>query len=269
MTRAGLSPVLNLLRLDGNFYGATELGGPTFIGKFSFNNYGTVFRMTPDGALSNLFSFNGTNGYVPTALIQSPDGNLYGTTSKGGPQFRGSGGDGTVFRLTTNGVFTTLAVFNRTNGSSPLSLMQAADGNFYGTTSQGGSNLTGTGYGTIFKMTPAGKLTSLFSFNGTNGASPRYGPLVQAADGSFYGTTYLGGESNRGTIFRFDIAPSRPPVHLEFQTLNNQLVLSWTNANFTLQSAPAITGPFNNIPGATSPYTNSLTAPQQFFRLAD
>ncbi len=58
-----------------------------------------------------------------------------------------------------------------------------------------------------------------------------------------------------------------PPVQLDFQRLNNQLVLSWTNAGFTLQTAPAVTGPFTNLPAATSPYTNSLTAPQQFFRL--
>ncbi len=58
-----------------------------------------------------------------------------------------------------------------------------------------------------------------------------------------------------------------PPVHLDFQLLGNQLLLSWTNAGFSLQSAPAITGTFTNIPGATSPYTNPLTGPQQFFRL--
>jgi len=58
-----------------------------------------------------------------------------------------------------------------------------------------------------------------------------------------------------------------PRVHSDFQTLNNQLVLSWTNAGFNLQSAPAVFGPFTNLPGATSPFTNALTAPQQFFRL--
>jgi len=58
-------------------------------------------------------------------------------------------------------------------------------------------------------------------------------------------------------------------VHrLDFQTLNNQLALGWTNAGFNLQSAPAVTGPFTNIPAATSPYTNVLAGPQQFFRLA-
>jgi outer membrane protein assembly factor BamB len=60
---------------------------------------------------------------------------------------------------------------------------------------------------------------------------------------------------------------SIPPPRLDFQLLNNQLVLSWTNAGFNLQSAPAVTGPFTNLPVATSPYTNPLTAPQQFFRL--
>ena len=62
-------------------------------------------------------------------------------------------------------------------------------------------------------------------------------------------------------------ATSLPRPRLHFQRLNNQLVLSWTNARFNLQSVPTITGHFTNIPGATSPYTNSLSAPQQFFRL--
>ena len=58
-----------------------------------------------------------------------------------------------------------------------------------------------------------------------------------------------------------------PPVHLDFQLLNNELALSWTNAGFSLQSAPAVTGAFTNLPGSTSPYTNVTTGAQQFFRL--
>jgi uncharacterized repeat protein (TIGR03803 family) len=211
---------------DGNFYGATLLGGPTFIGKISLNiGYGTLFKMTPNGTLNTLVEFNGTNGYVPSALVQGADGNLYGTTSKGGPDFRdGSGGDGTVFKLTTNGLFTTLAMFNRTNGNDPRSLILARDRNFYGVTAYGG--IDGRS-GTIFKMTPDGELTSLFSFNGTNGAIPLAGSLVQAADGTFYGTTYTGGASNVGTIFHFEITPDPPRLENISQNGSGGLTFSW------------------------------------------
>ena len=97
-------------------------------------------------------------------------------------------------------------------------------GNFYGATSTGGANGE---YGTIFKITIDGALTSLFSFNGANGASPRYGPLAQAADGSFYGTTYLGGASNRGTIFRLSLTPS-PPVLQTVIRAGSTLTLTWS-----------------------------------------
>ena len=105
---------------DGNLYGATAQGGPAFVARLSFDvGYGTLFKMTLDGTLNTLVGFNGTNGAYPTALVQAPDGNVYGTTSQGGPEFvNRSGGSGTVFKLTTNGVFTTLAVFDRTRQDS-------------------------------------------------------------------------------------------------------------------------------------------------------
>jgi hypothetical protein len=85
------------------------------------------------------------------------------------------------------------------------------------------------------------------------------------------GNVFVTGFSYNGTnedIVTIKYSSSIPsPPRLEFQTLNNELVLSWTNAGFNLQSAPFVTGPFTNLPAATSPYTNPLTAPQQFFRL--
>ena len=198
---------------EGNFYGATDYGGPEFNGEFVNPAYGTVFKMAPDGTLTTLASFNGTNGAYVAALTQGRDGNLYGTTDSGGPafiddpQFGGQGGYGTVFKLTTNGTLTTLALFNGTNGKGPTSLIQASDGNFYGTTYSGGTN---GGRGTVFRLTGDGTLTSLFSFNGTNGAAPDLAPLLQAPDGSFYGTTKSGGVSNKGTIFRLELTPQAP-----------------------------------------------------------
>jgi len=146
--------------------------------------------------MSVLYSFNGPDGgFASSGLALGADGNFYGTTEYGGTQ-----GDGTVFRMTTNGTLATLFCFGNTNGSSPSgALIQGADGNFYGTTSGGGAN----GDGTVFKMTAKGTLTTLASFNfSVNGSGPHAG-LVQGADGNFYGTTSGGGTNGGyGTVFR-------------------------------------------------------------------
>jgi uncharacterized repeat protein (TIGR03803 family) len=175
---------------NGNFYGTSVRGGAASLG--------TVFKMTPNGALTTLVSFAGTNGGRPAAsLIQASDGNLYGTTSEGG-----NFGAGTVFRMTMTGILTTLFSFTGTNGSSPqAALLQASDNNFYGTTRYGGVS----GNGTVFKMTPEGALTTLVSFATNNGAFPWTG-LIQASNGNFYGTTVTFGPSegrspNYGTVF--------------------------------------------------------------------
>lgn len=178
---------------DGNFYGTTNSGG--------LNNGGTVFKMTPDGVLSTLYSFGGVgNGYFPLGtLVQATDGALYGTTEAGG-----SGGcEGTVFRITTAGDFTLLHSFNCTDGSSPSSgLIQATNGELYGTTYDGGSNnACNNGCGTLFSITLKGALTTLFNFDSTHGSNP-ISSLVQGSDNNLYGTTYSGGTSGGwGTIF--------------------------------------------------------------------
>jgi len=180
---------------DGNLYGTTFFGGQD-----QSQNAGTVFRITPDGNLTTLYSLSRANGYPVGALVEGKDGSLYGTTS---------GGNGTVFKITTNGISTTLFSFSYTNGSSPRgALVQGSDGNFCGTTAYGGiySDMLGDTFGTVFRMTPNGQLTTLASFDGTNGAVPLAG-LVQATDGNFYGTTSQGGvppsESyGSGTVFK-------------------------------------------------------------------
>jgi uncharacterized repeat protein (TIGR03803 family) len=220
-----------LLGPDGNFYGATQYGGARFRGEFAYPACGTVFQMAPDGTLTTLASLDGTNGAGVDALIQGRDGDLYGLASNGGPGFidhpaGGSGGDGTIFKVTTNGTLSAVAFFNSTNGSGPGSIMQASDGNFYGTTGSGGTN---GGHGTVFKMTADGTLTSLLSFNGTNGANPAYATLVQVADGTFYGTTDRGGPNNLGTVFRLTLTPD-PPVFQSVTPATNALVLTWTTA---------------------------------------
>ena len=177
---------------NGNFYGTTEEGGGS--------GYGTVFKVTTNGTLTTLVSFNGTNGKYPIAgLTLGTDGNFYGTTEAG------SSDAGTVFKVTTNGALTTLVSFNGTNGAEPYgALALGNDGNFYGTTATGGSS---NNYGTVFKVTTNGTLTTLVSFSYTNGVYPIAG-LTLGADGNFYGTTQGGGNTNiyggygGGTIFQ-------------------------------------------------------------------
>jgi MYXO-CTERM domain-containing protein len=181
---------------DGNFYGTAEAGG-------SGANGGGVFKITSSGSLTALVSFTGTNGDNPgAALVQGTDGNFYGTTSLGGSGYGSIGpntlGDGTVFKITPSGTLTTLVSFTGANGAEPQStLVQGTDGNFYGTTSIGGTSNDGT----VFKITPAGVLTTLYSFSGADGNQPDAG-VVQGTDGNFYGTTGLGGTSNDGTVFK-------------------------------------------------------------------
>lgn len=263
--------------LDGNFYGTTQLGGPAYTGIYANSGYGTAFSLAPDGTLTTLVAFDGTNGYAPTTLLQDADGTLYGTTGQGGPGFRASpgggyGGYGTIFKLTTNGTLTTLNLFNRTNGSTPNSLMLVNDGNFYGTTYDGGSNA----YGTVFKVARDGTLTSLFSFNGTNGANPYYAPLLQDSNGSFYGTTYRGGANNLGTIFRLIVTAS--PPQLAITPVGANVLLTWpTNATgFTLQSTSNLVSPplWTTVSPAPiiingqNTVTNPISGIQRFYRLA-
>jgi uncharacterized repeat protein (TIGR03803 family) len=145
-----------------------------------------------------LLSFNGTNGEFPYApLVQGLNGNFYGTTNSGGAH----GDYGTVFEITAAGKLATLHSFiNGTDGEFPDEPpFEGLNGSFYGTTQHGGVH----GYGTVFEITPEGKLTTLHSFDGTNGDGPA--GLVQATDGNFYGTTNAGGATGAfadGTIFK-------------------------------------------------------------------
>src|SRR5579859_1555190 len=145
--------------------------------------------------LTSLHSFNIlTNGANPSsALLRSRDGNFYGTTSRGGT----NGGYGIVFRISTNGVVTGLYSFTgREDGANPeAALVEGSDGNFYGTTSGGGTNNAGT----IFRIGPNGSFTSLYSFAGNDGAAP-YATLLEGKDGNFYGTTSGGGTNDAGTV---------------------------------------------------------------------
>ena len=176
---------------DGNFYGTTSYGGLNATADNLYTGDGTVYRLTPAGEFTVLHAFTGgDDGGSPGNLLQATDGNLYGLT--GGNEI---GRKQTFFRLTLDGVLTTLHPFEATE---PIlgSLVQGRDGNFYGTTYSGGS----ANAGTIYRLTPAGEYATLYQFqSGHDGAVPFN--LVQAADGNFYGTTGFGDHSS-GTIFR-------------------------------------------------------------------
>jgi uncharacterized repeat protein (TIGR03803 family) len=191
-TTDGNTPYGNLVQApDGSFYGTDPHGG--------INSYGTIFKVSPSGAYTVLYSFEGGaagQGSL-SGLTLASDGNFYGTCAGG------SNGDGMVFRITPAGTFTNL--FNFTGGSDGQApeggVIEGTDGNFYGTTAAGG-----LGYGTIFKMTPAGVLTTIYTFTGLvadGGGS--YAGLVEGSDGSFYGTTNnadSGYYISIGTVFK-------------------------------------------------------------------
>jgi uncharacterized repeat protein (TIGR03803 family) len=190
----GYSPVSGLtLGTDGNFYGATLLGGAS--------DEGTLFKITPNGKWTLLHNFGDADGaYVNAPPIEGADGNFYGTTQYGPGN---TSGNGIVYKLTPSGQFTTLYAFDGTHGERPYApLVQGTDGNFYGTTFLGGTY----GAGTVFKITGKGQITTLYSFDGPHGRYP-FDALVQGTDGSFYGTTGEGGIGCRinngcGVVFK-------------------------------------------------------------------
>jgi uncharacterized repeat protein (TIGR03803 family) len=211
---------------DGNLYGITTAGGA--------NNLGLVFKITPTGAYSTLYSFDTVHGSTPVGgLTLGADGNLYGMAEEGGAH-----GFGNIFKITPSGTLTVIYDFTgAADGGFPVSpltlstdgtfhgtsypgvafkvttkgvlsvlhtipttsygpLLQASDGNYYGTTEFGGTFSAGT----VYKIVGT-KVTTLYNFDGPHGSFP-IGGLVQGADGYLYGTTTAGGGTNAGVIFK-------------------------------------------------------------------
>jgi uncharacterized repeat protein (TIGR03803 family) len=175
---------------DGYFYGTTRYGGT--------DPFGTVFQITTNGTLTSLYSFtNGNDGFDPlSALVQGNDGYFYGTTGDSGPI--GPFNPGSVFKISANGMLTTLYTFPGAVGIP--SLVQGTDGTVYGTTNGSGTQ----GVESIFEITPSGTLDTLYSFPGSNDGSTSLSALMQGNDGCFYGTTIQGGLYYAGTVFRID-----------------------------------------------------------------
>ena len=192
---------------DRNFYGTTRLGGA--------HGHGMVFKVSPGGSFSTFYSFAGppADGQSPnSALVQGTDRNFYGTTESGGHN-----NAGTAFKITPSGIESILHHFGGSadDGNKVDSpLIQASDGNFYGTTVMGGPlcNAAST-CGTIYQLTPEGAHTTLFVFNNADGYNPA-GGLLQYTDGTFYGMTSQGGNTSSsqcfppdgcGTVYHFSI----------------------------------------------------------------
>jgi uncharacterized repeat protein (TIGR03803 family) len=185
------------LTLDtaGNLYGF----------EYATNANGSIFKVTPDGTFSLIYSFcslsNCADGSAPVgSLILNKAGNFHGTTNRGG-QFN----QGTVFELTPAYAESVLYSFTGgSDGGNPVGkLTQDAAGNMFGVTYGGGP--TSAAYGTVYKVTPAGMESVLYSFcqlaNCTDGARPA-GPLALDTFGSVYGTTILGGTQDAGVAFK-------------------------------------------------------------------
>ena len=198
----GARPVGGLVQAgDGNCYGTTRFGGA--------GGNGTAYRLTLNGAFSLLRSFPaGYSGISPlVGLAPASDGRLYGTTLQGGPV-----NQGTIFGIGTDGAFTSLHAFTSgiNDGRSPrASLVEARDGNLYGTTEAGGTNDAGT----VFRVTPRGVFTLLHSFTGGNDGAHLWSGLLQGRDGRLYGTTGDGGANGNGIAFRMTLNGDLTPFY--------------------------------------------------------
>jgi uncharacterized repeat protein (TIGR03803 family) len=255
----GYSP--NPLVLSGHtLLGTTVAGGNVYLGNlFAINTDGTGF--------TNLFSFGaGDSGTTPRGTLGLSGNTLYGTTVSGGDK-----NNGTVFRINTDGngytnlySFTALTSGTNGDGANPYTGLVLSGNTLYGMTYQGGNG----GYGTVFKVNTDGTgFTNLYNFTSTtaiiygNGVDP-HGSLIFSGN-ALYGTTEYGGNSGNGMVF----ALALPLPSLNIQLNGNSVILTWNDSSFSLQAAPTGGGVYTNVPNATSPYTNSVTGSQEFFRL--
>lgn len=250
------------LGTDGNLYGATSSGG--------IHDGGTIFKVTPEGTLKTIYAFCSKNAcsdgsFATGGLVVGTDGNFYGTTVTGG-LWNAIGGYGTVFRITSSGVLTTLHTFSgRGDGGNPYGLSLGADGNFYGTTYQGGNSrlCDPFGCGTVFSITPAGKLTTIYNFCSqpqcVDGMAP-FAPPIQATDWNLYGTTDAGGAGEGlGTVYRITLQGSETTLYS---------FCSRTDcADGSSPAAPLMQATDGNLYGAASGVAATFDTPGSLFKI--
>jgi len=247
----GANPHGGLVLAGNTLYGTTASGTP---------GLGTVYAVNTDGSgFTNLYSFTGGNdGAFPNAGLVLSGSELFGTTMgfTSCKDWNCYTSYGTVFKINTNGSgFTVLYNFGLGAGSAGLQPS--------GALVLSGGMLYGDFFNTVFKVNTNGSgFTVLYGFSsyGSDGANP-YGDLLLSG-GTLYGTTYSGGINGEGTVFALNLS-----IPLNAAVAGGQMVLSWSDPTFSLQAAPIVTGPYQTVDGATSPYANAMTNSQMFFRL--
>jgi uncharacterized repeat protein (TIGR03803 family) len=271
----GSFPEGNLYLLDGVLYGTAYDGGK--------NGSGAVFRVNAGGgSFTNLHSFappvddkvhsiyTNRDGLYPNAGLVSDGAALYSTTYMGG-----SLGYGSVFRLDlSGGSFTNLHNFTYGNdGANARSGLVLSNNVLYGTAENGGStgyvavfqlSTSGTGFRTIYSFSAANPNASEVDTNG-DGESPDSRLLLSG--GILYGTASGGGTGGTGTVFAINLNTGPEPIRLNFQWAQTNLILTWTNAAFLLQTSSNVSSAYADIPGAASPFTNPPAVSTKFFRL--
>jgi uncharacterized repeat protein (TIGR03803 family) len=248
---------------DGNFYGTTTLGGA--------HGEGTVFKVTPTGTLTTLYNFcsqspNCADGATPNVTLVEANGALYGTTFQGGAHV-----SGTVFKVTTAGVFTVLHSFcaqpSCKDGANPLAgLALGTDGHLYGTTTADGMFSRGT----IFRITTGGGLSTQYQIQASDGQFP--GQLVQDTDGNFYGALQIAGVGGAGSVFRLStgLDPFVKTLQASGRSGSSVIILgtdltgatgvsfNGTAAEFTVASASEITA---DVPAGATTGTIQVVTP--------
>jgi uncharacterized repeat protein (TIGR03803 family) len=248
----GGHPSSLLLGKDGSFYGTALEGGST--------DNGSVFRMTPDGAITTLATFDDQITYNPSGLIQGPDGTLYGKVSR-------LDRNNYSFKLTLAGELT-LPFTNRVPAGEASELLEARDGNSYGTTFvDTGDGTSGLGLGMVYKVGPGGERTRLIVFNRANGAHPE-GKLVQGRDGSIYGITTEGGAFGRGTIFRLNLSKVEPPSSAAGK-INIPILLHAVSNRVDPRILEAVQGPIEFYGKVVDEHSNTVSGAGVSFQWND
>jgi uncharacterized repeat protein (TIGR03803 family) len=259
---------------DGNFYGTTQSGGD--------NSSGTVFQVTTNGTLTTLYVFGVTNGISPADnLTLGPDGKLYGITQESyyalvtifpGFTINEPSGNGTIFQITTNGVFTLVADLDNYNaGTYPNgSLLVGPDGNFYGVTYFGGNY----GVGALFRVMTNGMVTALVNFDNTNGAYP-YSGLTIGPDHNVYGTTSSGGPGATGNVYEFSpfslaLAASGSSFTVLAGSYPDSTNRVWATTNLALPSPWQVLSTIIMDTNGLGQYLDNNTAgiPAKYYRLS-
>lgn len=273
----GAGPYASLILSGNTLYGTAAGGGSSGNGTvFAVNTNGSGFTNLHSFTVASAYPYTNSDGVSPYAGLILLSNSLYGTTFYGG-----SSGWGTLFKVSTDGTgftnlhsFTALLGSNNTNsdGAGPYAGLVLSGNTLYGTAFNGGSsgkgavfaiNTVGTGFTNLYNFALS-QTNSSGVFTNSDGANPSGGLLLLG--NTLYGTAYRGGSSGQGTVFSLSLG-SVVSVPVFFTVTGKQMVFTWANTNFSLQSAPAVTGIYTNIPGATSPYTNSITGLRGFYRL--